>query len=101
MKIYFNKLIESKITGLQCDTEDCNYTDTTIHVQDLALYVNAPCPKCGESLLTGVDFRIVKFALRLEKLFGWIRVPSFKPSRWRRFAMDGSGKIKREECPRE
>lgn len=97
MRIYFNSVIKIEMAGLKCDAEGCDYRDDTIHIKDYEIYVNAPCPKCGANLLTEKDMHTIKFLLVCEKLFGWIRFPSFNPPKRHRFAMDGRGKIKRKE----
>lgn len=40
--------------GLQCD--HCDWSDETIPMNDYKSWINAPCPKCGENLLTQEDF---------------------------------------------
>lgn len=93
MKIYFNRFIKVEMRGLKCDAKGCDYADDTIHKNDSEMYVNTPCPECGANLFTEADLKVCKFLLRLEKLFGWIKIPSFRPSKRREFLMDGSGKI--------
>lgn len=46
--------IEVKTTGIQCDY--CDWKDETIPFSDLKDWINKPCPKCGENLLTEEDF---------------------------------------------
>lgn len=41
--------------GIQCDNSDCDYT-ISVNVEDYKDWVNKPCPKCGENLLTQEDF---------------------------------------------
>ena len=48
--------------GLQCDNLGCNWKDTNIKVSEYEDYLNAPCPKCGENILTEEDyFNAMKF----------------------------------------
>lgn len=42
--------------GLMCDNEQCDYKDETIKSVDYEKWIDAPCPKCGDSLLTREDF---------------------------------------------
>jgi len=42
--------------GLQCDNSECDYTNMDIHTDDYKEWIDAPCPKCGENLLTEDDF---------------------------------------------
>jgi hypothetical protein len=47
--------IEIASGGLQCDSPTCDWTDPTIQVDDYPKWLNAPCPKCGENVLTEED----------------------------------------------
>jgi L-cysteine desulfidase len=47
--------IEVRSGGLQCDNPTCDWTDPTIQVEDYKQWLNAPCPKCGENVLTEED----------------------------------------------
>ncbi len=51
-----NKNIEMIEGGLVCDNENCDFEDMTIKQSDYKDWVNKPCPKCGENLLTEEDF---------------------------------------------
>ncbi len=48
--------IEYEDTGLKCDNPNCDWTDTTISLNELSNYINKPCPKCGENVLTEEDY---------------------------------------------
>jgi len=41
-------------TKLKCDS--CDYIDSDIDNNNLESYINKPCPKCGENLLTQDDY---------------------------------------------
>lgn len=49
--------VEIKAGGLKCDNPKCDWRDDTIAVDTYAQWVNKPCPKCGENLLTEEDYR--------------------------------------------
>ena len=49
------KRIEVNSGGLQCDNPSCDWTDSTIEVENYKDWLNAPCPKCGENVLTEED----------------------------------------------
>ena len=51
-----HKNVEMNIIGLKCDNPDCDYNDDTIPFEDYEKYINKPCPKCGENLLTQEDY---------------------------------------------
>lgn len=42
--------------GLVCDNENCDFEDMSIKQSDYKDWVDKPCPKCGENLLTEEDF---------------------------------------------
>ena len=46
--------------GLQCDNPKCDWTDMTILIADFDAWLNKPCPKCGENVLTDVDYNNAK-----------------------------------------
>lgn len=42
--------------GLECDNENCDWEDKTIKWSDAHNWIDKPCPKCGENLLTQDDY---------------------------------------------
>ena len=52
-------LIDIAILGIKCDNDVCDYKDMDIKFEDYSQYLDKPCPKCGESLLTQVDLDIL------------------------------------------
>lgn len=54
----YNKNIELKESGLQCDNSNCDWKDMTIPHTDYKKYIDHPCPNCGESILTEEDFKL-------------------------------------------
>lgn len=80
MKIICNmkekyQAIETLGSGLVCDSETCEYSyDVKIDIKDLHNYVDAPCPKCGENLLTEEDYVHHKYLhkmIRLVNILFW------------------------------
>jgi len=63
------KRIEVNSGGLQCDNPACDWTDPTVQVKDYKNWLNAPCPKCGENVLTEED---LDNALFLHSIAGFI-----------------------------
>jgi uncharacterized paraquat-inducible protein A len=51
------KYIQEAGSGIVCDNPDCNYEDMTVSHTELDKWLNKPCPKCGENLLTEEDFK--------------------------------------------
>ncbi len=52
MKMDFN------IQGLKCDNPNCDYCNPEIPFEQYEQFVNYPCPKCGESLLTPQAYKM-------------------------------------------
>lgn len=52
MKVDFN------ISGLKCDNPDCDYVNHDIPFEQYKQYVNFPCPKCGQPLLTQQAYKM-------------------------------------------
>ena len=42
--------------GLVCDNTKCDWEDKTVKVEDYPDWLNKPCPKCGENVLTEDDY---------------------------------------------
>lgn len=47
-----NNIIRLTCGGLKCDNPKCDFVDMSIAMENYEAWVNKPCPKCGESLLT-------------------------------------------------
>ena len=60
--------LEINIGGIKCDNPNCDFMDTSVKVEDYDKWLNRPCPKCGENLLTDDDYRNVQFLLAIEKI---------------------------------
>jgi hypothetical protein len=46
------------IKGIKCD--NCDYADMEVPFSDYTNWINKPCPKCGENLLTQQDYDLCK-----------------------------------------
>lgn len=60
-----NKNVEMTSGGIICDNPKCDYADETVTVEMYDDFLNKPCPKCGENLLTEEDLDLV---MRLRSL---------------------------------
>lgn len=49
--------VEVKAWGLKCDNPKCDWIDNTVTVEAYPQWINKPCPKCGENVLTEEDYR--------------------------------------------
>ena len=47
------------VNGIKCDNNDCDYRDDSLKYQDYESWLNKPCPKCGENLLTEEDYQAI------------------------------------------
>jgi len=64
-----------------CDNPKCDFTienESKEFDVDIKPYVNMPCPKCGENLLTEKDYndsvQMVKAVKFINKWFSWITI---------------------------
>lgn len=48
--------VEIVSSGLHCDNPKCDWEDKTVIFDNLKAWVNKPCPKCGENVLTLEDY---------------------------------------------
>ena len=72
------KLIEKKELGdVVCDNPNCDYSIK--HSSDeieLISYIDMPCPKCGQNLLTKEDYiqyiKLVRLVDWINKYFSWM-----------------------------
>ena len=56
-------LIIQKERGLKCDNSNCDWKDLSIKIDDYLEWLNAPCPKCGQNVLTKEDYNNVLILL--------------------------------------
>ena len=75
------KLIETSQDNLiVCDNPDCDFTFPYVSGSEKTLlaFINMPCPKCGQTLLTPEDYlmseRLMKAVNRINKWFSWITI---------------------------
>ena len=75
------KLIEKHQESLVvCDNPECDYKYPYSEEEEkrLVSYINVPCPKCGENLLTLEDYimheKMMKTVNFLNKWFSWLTI---------------------------
>jgi len=95
-----NQAVTFKSGGLHCDNVECDWADETIQFEDYQSHIDAPCPKCGENILTQADFdtaqEIKDFAEFMQHLAEKIDLPVDDTDERRvvvEFKGDGSGKV--------
>lgn len=82
MKLIKEKLIDTyQEYSIECDNTECDYkilSPTGDINEDISGYINVPCPKCGENLLTPHDYllslKIVNTVNYLNKWFSWLTI---------------------------
>lgn len=52
--------LKYSVSGIKCDTPECDYKDMSVQSKDYKNWVNKPCPKCGGNLLTESDYKLTK-----------------------------------------
>jgi hypothetical protein len=69
--------MEVNYSGIKCDC--CDYRDDHVQFSDYKDYINRPCPKCRENLLTEEDYkrslqliRAVTVANRIVNVLKWL-----------------------------
>lgn len=55
--------LKLNIKGIKCDNPSCDYSNMDIKVTEYDKWLNKPCPKCGENLLTEEDYKNVQFLM--------------------------------------
>lgn len=70
--------IEVTCGGLKCDNPSCDWEDNTVQVEDYPNWLNAPCPKCGENVLTEEDLNNTLIMRSMVNLFNSIPEENFE-----------------------
>ena len=82
------KAVEAICYGIKCDNPNCDYKDMSVR------YLNKPCPKCGQNLLTKHDYNVAKMVMGLCKLFGRIEVPDDERRTELEIGLNGTDDVK-------
>lgn len=76
-------------SGIKCDNTSCDFADDTVKFEEYEDWLDKPCPKCGENLLTEEDLAAVialmEGASIMNEFFGnldagivdspWVKIP--------------------------
>jgi Zn finger protein HypA/HybF involved in hydrogenase expression len=65
------KALQLNIQGIKCDNPDCDYEEVVECkcrnanevIEKYKKWINKPCPKCGQNLLTLRDYIILKMII--------------------------------------
>ena len=89
------KNIDMRVVGIKCDEPNCDFINRDVQVTEYEDWIDAPCPKCGASLLTQADYDAI---MKMKKIVDFINrfpMPRIFGKKDRvRGEMNGSGKIK-------
>jgi len=87
--------LQLNIGGIKCDNQDCDYRNESVTLEDYENWLNKPCPKCGQNLLTEADYYNVKFLLGIAELANKIypKIEDDEEIIQGSIIMDGSGKM--------
>lgn len=79
--------------GLKCDNPNCDFKDMSISTKDYKKYINCPCPKCGESLLTKEDYKSFRRIAMLVKVVNFISffIPKKEDDKKAKLSIDFDG----------
>lgn len=70
------KAVKMHIGGIKCDNPNCDFVDMSVKFENYDKWLNKPCPKCGENLLTEEDYENTKFIINTVNLMNSIFPPS-------------------------
>ena len=94
-----NNEITTKISGIKCDNPDCDFADHNVEFKDYDKWLNKPCPKCGQNLLTEQDYETCQFLFNLTNTINEIasnEIYNFDNNDQQAFIsinMDGTGNV--------
>lgn len=57
--------LELQILGIKCDNKSCDYKNENVRYGEFEEWLNKPCPKCGETLLTEADLNSMKSLIKI------------------------------------
>lgn len=90
-----DKALQLNVMGIKCDNKSCNYINKNVLVEDYIKWLNKPCPKCGENLLTQEDYDNVRGMIKFIEMMNNFMPKIGKDEKKIAFdiEMDGSGKM--------
>lgn len=87
--------LELQVLGIKCDNKNCDYKNENVRYDEFEEWLNKPCPKCGETLLTEKDLKTMRFLLKITNFLNKI-LPKQKENDEKavmNIEMDGTGKV--------
>ncbi len=62
-------IIKFECSGIKCDNKQCDFRDDSVGIKEYKEWLEKPCPKCGQVLLTKKDYYKVMTLLDIIKFF--------------------------------
>jgi len=97
-----------KIKGIKCDNPRCYYRNEDVKFEDYDRWLEVPCPKCGQPLLTLEDYlkckKMIDLLNKIEDSFIMkiiARILLFFSRKKTKLIMNGTGKIWRSDTKEE
>ena len=87
--------IEMTQQGIKCDNKECDYNIEIVKCEDYKNWVNKPCPKYGENLLTEADYKSSEALMNIVNLLNDV-LPSSDSNEeevMMNIEFDGTGKM--------
>ena len=88
-----NNVVSCVGGGIKCDNPKCDYCDLTVKIEEYKSWINKPCPKCGNNLLTKQDYKNVQTILRLAQMVNANEVDTTTSEGTATIYIDGSGSV--------
>ena len=60
-----------KFQGVKCDNQICGYRDDKVDSSQYKAYINKPCPKCSQNLMTQSDYDKAMLVEKGSKYLGY------------------------------
>ena len=64
------KALHIECGGIVCDNPKCSYENKDARLHEYKQYLNKPCPKCGENLLTQENMDTISYLIDLSNTLG-------------------------------
>ena len=72
---YGGQNIQYSASGLKCDNPKCDWKDESIKLDDYDDWLDKPCPKCGEVVLTHEDLGYLHMMIEIADVLNGLDIP--------------------------
>jgi len=92
--------------NIKCDAKNCDWNKKGFGLENLYLWQDVPCPKCGANVLTKEDWYATKvlnviMGFPLMRFANWFGSKLGLKKKYFRTKMNGTGKVEFEELKKE